>query len=144
MSVHLPKQTRKRTLDMSNQHYYCANPITTSMPVNTQTAQAAQAAQTAQEQQASVVQLIDMVQKLEYTMIWQEERRQYQQQQVLDKLDLLLSEITKLSSKLSALEASVCQERYAIADLKKEISDLQTHAIHGAFSAPSGQDMVYM
>jgi hypothetical protein len=120
--------SRKRTFDMS----YCADQEPMQVPMQVQPSVSVEC------------QLLESLRIMQCAMSSQ----QILQQQVLDKLGLLLDEITKLSHRIMELDTAMCQQRYVIADLKKEISDLQTHAIHGAFQAQvqaqEDQDMSYI
>ena len=120
--------SRKRTFDMS----YCADqePMPMPMPMPMPSVEC---------------QLLESLRIMQCAMALQEDKQQILQQQVMDKLGLLLDEISKLSHRIMELDTAMCQQRYVIADLKKEISDLQTHAIHGAFQIQDqDQDMSYL
>lgn len=52
----------------------------------------------------------------------------------IEELTKAVQQLTQLVGTVRSLEQTVRQQRYAIENLQREISDLQTHALHGAFA----------
>jgi len=67
-----------------------------------------------------------------------------ERQKLTDLCLSICTSIAQLEQTIRSLDQRVREQRYAIEGLQKEISDLQAHAIHGAFALNVSGRATYM
>lgn len=62
-----------------------------------------------------------------------------ERQKLTDMCLSICTAITALEKAITSLDQRIREQRYAIEGLQREVSDLQSHAIHGAFAMDKDQ-----